>query len=235
MRLGVIDFGRLVPVFAIFTAACSDAGVVQDDPTSSLQQGLAGGGGSGVGGGGGSITVQVGLDTYVAENDSANYWDRNRVSVRGDGSGSAPVLVGLLIFDMGVPPPVPCTVTFANIVIWRLSTSNQSFKLYPANRVWTDNQANWTLAKSGVPWEVPGAMGPTDRGPAFHEFTPSAVGTQNMVLNAAGRALVQSWIFQPGANKGLVIGHETHGDGFSFASTEHFPTNRRPMLIYTCQ
>jgi hypothetical protein len=117
-----------------------------------------------------------------------------------------------------------------------LSTSNQTFKLYPATRVWNDDRTNWTLAESGGAWQVPGAMGAADRGAFFHEFTPSQSGTLSMVLNASGRALVESWVNQPSrANKGIIVGHERHGDGFSFASTE-FPTvSDRPTLVYECE
>ena len=79
-------------------------------------------------------------------------------------------------------------------------------------------------------------MGAADRGAFFHEFTPDESGTLSLVLNARGRALVESWVNQPSsANKGIIVGHETHSDGFSFASTEHPTVTYRPTLVYECE
>jgi hypothetical protein len=182
---------------------------------------------------GASNFVRAGLDTQIVENDPTNYWDRDRVTVRGDGSGSAPVMVGLVAWNLVAAPP--CNVGLATITLKVVSTSSQSFKLYPANRLWTSNVANWTLAGSGTPWQVPGAMGAADRGPAFHEFTPSQAGWHELTLNATGRALVQSWINQPGVDNGIIVGHETHSNGFSFYSFETASVIDRPTLVYTCQ
>jgi hypothetical protein len=220
----VAGCSQLLAVLALCAGACG-APSMYEGQTFNL---------TGTGGIGGPPNfVRVGLDTHIVENDPTNYWDRDRISVRGDGSGSAPVMVGLVMWDLVAAPP--CNVSFATITFRVASTSAQSFKLYPANRFWTSNVANWTLAGSGVPWQVPGAMGATDRGPAFQEFTPSQAGRQQLTLNATGLALVQSWINQPGIDNGIIVGHETHADGFSFYSFEAASVTDRPTLMYTCQ
>jgi hypothetical protein len=165
-----------------------------------------------------------------------NYGARSRISVRGNGTGAAPIMVGLIEWQL-VPPGTtdPCTVTAAEIVLNVVYTSNQSYRLYPAVREWSDGQTTWTNAEDPTAWEVPGAQGAADRGPAFLEFTPNALGPQVLVLGAAGIALVQSWANFPSANKGIIVGQEGHGDGFAFASFDNATEGARPTLNYQCQ
>ena len=146
-------------------------------------------------------------------------------------AGTAAVMVGLVKW----PVTGSCTVDSATIVLRIISTSNQVYKLYPANRAWVDSQANWTNATSTQSWQVPGALGPADRGTSFKEFTPDSAVQMQLQLDATGIALVQTWINNPALNNGIIVGHETSADGFSFASFEYANSGLRPKLVYHCQ
>jgi len=234
-RIG-IGIGALAGGFACSTESPGE----EYDPATLLQQGLGSGGlGSGTGGSSGTggapssqLISQDAVDTHIVENDSASYGSNDRISVRGDG-GTNPAMVGLIKWVL-TPPCATPTVLAARIEFRVLSTSAQTFRLYPANRAWVPTQANWGRASTGTAWDAPGAQGAQDRGPAFQDFSVGS-GDRTLALNQAGVALVQSWLIDPNVNHGLVIWHETHVDGFSFASVNH-PTAPKPTLVinYTC-
>lgn len=230
---GTVACSMLGVFCAVCAAGCSE-GAVTNESIAHVSQGIGGAGGMGT-----TFIAQTGADTQLVENDSTNYATRDRISVRGDGPGTAAVMVGLLKWNVAMPAggaPGNCNVASASITLNVVSTSSQSFKLYPANRAWTDSQANWTDATSTNAWQTPGAMGAADRGAAFKEFTPSTAGPLLLSLDSAGIALVQSWLGSFGSNnRGIVIGHETHSDGASFASFDHATFASRPKLSFTCQ
>jgi hypothetical protein len=192
----------------------------------------------------------LGTDTYLVEDVVTNYGGVDRLGIRGDRTGSSVMQVALVKWGVlpggnssggsagsgGSGPACNLNVTSATIRLYVLGTSNQSFNLYPANRDWVANEAHWTHFKSSNPWEVPGARGSLDRGAAFQSFTPSATGTLSIALNAAGLALVRSWLVNPASNHGIGIGHDTHSDGASIASFNSAIPSQRPQLIYdvTC-
>ena len=225
-------------MFGFFCALCAvgcSERAVTNESIAHVSQGIGGLGIGGSGGSGATIIVQTGSDTQLVENDSTNYATRDRISVRGDGTGTAPVMVGLVKWNVSMPSggaPGNCNVGSAAITLNVLSTSNGGYKLYPANRAWTESQANWTNATSTTAWQTPGAMGAADRGAALQEFMPSDAGPLVLPLDSA---LVQSWLGAFGNNRGIVIGHETNGDGASFASFNHATFDSRPKLSFTCQ
>jgi hypothetical protein len=149
------------------------------------------------------------------------------------------MVVGLVKWAMptgraGAGGSAPCSITGASITFKVLATSSESFHLYPANRNWVDRQANWANADTTTPWQTPGALGTTDRGPALQDFTPDSTGALTISLSAVGTALVQSWLSDPASNYGIVLGHETHTDGFSIASFDYATPSSRPTLTYQC-
>jgi hypothetical protein len=225
----VTSWSKLLAILAFSVAACA-GGTAGEETTAVTLQGFGGGFGTGV-------------DTQIVENELVNYGTRDRILVRGDGSGTAPVAVGLVKWPLaggfngtagtaGSSNTASCTVQSASIRLQIMSTSNQSFRLYPALRAWKANEANWTQATLTSAWDVAGAMSPNDRGAPFQEFTPNTTGGLSIPLNAAGIALVQAWIDQPASNFGIVLGHETHSDGFTFASFES--SLPHPILSVTC-
>src|SRR6185295_17999799 len=94
--------------------------------------------------------------------------------------------------------------------------------------------ATWTTARSGSNWEIAGATGTTDRGSAVIA-TIGAVskGLTTILFNAAGVALVQSWIGNPGANLGVILQDYVPGDALIFDSAEAATKANRPKLTIT--
>jgi len=54
-----------------------------------------------------------------------------------------------------------------------------------------------------------------------------------ITLNAAGIALVQSWVDSPSTNNGIIIDNPTVTDGLAFASREASTASNRPKLTVT--
>src|SRR5690606_23133017 len=106
-------------------------------------------------------------------------------------------------------------------------------EIYGLLRSWNESQVSWNNAASGTRWGTAGASGSGDRSStAVAQFTPSATGNLTITLNAAGLALLQSWINSPSSNHGLIIQDYGNSDGYAAYSSED-STSRRPKLTIT--
>src|SRR5205823_2029030 len=82
--------------------------------------------------------------------------------------------------------------------------------------------------------EIPGAKGTSDRGTTVvGTITAPTTGPRTISLNAAGIALVRSWINSPSTNNGILIGNPTVTDGMAFGSKEAPTALNRPKLTVT--
>lgn len=117
-------------------------------------------------------------------------------------SGAGFSAEGLLRFDVGAIPS-GSTVSAATLTLnITNATSGTPYVFYPLARAWTEAQATWNSAASGVAWASGGARGASDRGSAgVASLTPTAVGKTTITLNAAGVAAVQAWVDDPSSNR----------------------------------
>jgi len=109
-----------------------------------------------------------------------------------------------------------------------------TYNLYALKRDWWKDYATWNNYGPGYKWEIPGAKGTLDRGTTvLGTITAPSIGKRTITLNAAGIALVQSWVDDPSTNDGIIIADPTVSDGVVFDSRETSPASNRPKLTIT--
>jgi hypothetical protein len=127
--------------------------------------------------------------------------------------------------------PAGSIVQSASITLRNVNESNQTYNLYEVRRQWDESQVTWQQAATGSSWATAGALGAADRGALVGTVT-GPVGTVTINLNAAGVALVQSWV-NGSNNAGVVIAHPSNTNGIYFASSEDATLASRPRLNIT--
>lgn len=170
-------------------------------------------------------------DTYISQaNAASNFGSATTVQVDGDDpSGSGQDLVTLLKWDIS-SIPAGATVDSAEIAMSVTNASGGPYPAYAALRDWVETQANWNQAASGVNWGSPGAAGASDRGTDPVATFSGAAGPATYALNAAGLALVQSWIDTPASNRGIIVASPTTADGLDLSSRNSGTAANRPKL-----
>ncbi len=154
------------------------------------------------------------------------------IEVDGDESGGKS-LWALLSWDVSSIPP-SSAVREAVITLHVAGTSQSAgYSIFEMKRPWVEGEATWRMLSRSQPWGAPGAKARADRGAELATFSPREKGTAAIMLNDAGVALVQSWVRNPRANHGLLIGRDASSDGFSFDSRESSTPSRRPKLTVT--
>ena len=97
----------------------------------------------------------------------------------------------LMRFDVS-PIPTTATVIAVTLRVELTDATTDSYDVYALQRLWTPFEATWFVAASGVPWQTPGAQGPTDRASTNCGALTGGVGSRTIVFNTAGQQLVQS-------------------------------------------
>ncbi len=126
-------------------------------------------------------------------------------------------------------------VQSASITLNATNRTNDVYELYELKRDWIETAATWNVAMVGTNWGQAGAQAASDRGTTvLGTVTAPALGLVTIHLNAAGMAVVQSWINNPNLNFGLIFqDYVSAGDGGSFSSRETSTTTLRPKLTVT--
>ncbi|NUQ62708.1 MAG: tandem-95 repeat protein, partial [Pirellulales bacterium] len=169
-------------------------------------------------------------DTRIyALNAGTNYGSSSFIRV----DGAPSVIDGLLRWDLSAIP-AGSAVESVRMSLDILDATSGSYDVYALKRNWVEGEATWIHASAGNAWEIPGAMGASDRGTAvLGVVTASALGPAVVELNEQGVALVQSWIIDPASNHGLVIHREGVSKDFEFSSREAVTPASRPKLEVT--
>lgn len=172
------------------------------------------------------------LDTNILEGAPDKNDGRNN-DVEGD--GDAPSKTGmdtviLLRWDVS-SIPAGSTVESATLRFHLKNGTKEPYLFYEVKRAWAEREATWKVWASGQGWEVPGGRGPQDRGTEpLGRLTGPTGGVAAVPLNAAGVALVQSWVNNSAANLGLMLLNYDTTDGVEIFSREHKQPAERPML-----
>lgn len=112
--------------------------------------------------------------------------------------------------------------------------SNETFSFYEAKQAWNESKATWNLYDTSKSWQVAGGSGANDRGTTvLGSFSADPLGTYTITLNAAGIALVQSWVSSPSANHGLFLLGPSTTNRLEFRSSEYGTKSKRPKLSVT--
>ena len=172
-------------------------------------------------------------DTVISESAAAaSYGSVTSLTVDGDyPTGASLDLFALVKWDISSIPP-GCRVVSAELGLNVTNSTTQSYGIHAMNRAWSETEATWLLASAEVPWQMPGAAGPADRGgDLLGTAACGGLGWQSIALNELGVALVQSWIEWPESNHGIVIADTVSFDGLAFSSREAAKAALRPKLV----
>jgi hypothetical protein len=153
-----------------------------------------------------------------------------------------------------VRPTIPWTATItAAKLTFQITTaaSANAFNIHGLKRYWPENEVSWNFYRKTVicqdklcdpttpalyPWQIAGAKGANDRGDLVGTIPANATGRTTVTLNAAGLALIQSWVggrltgVQP---TGFIIVNEAATRTLSVRSSEASVITERPLLEVT--
>ncbi len=184
-----------------------------------------------------TATFQDGAGGYTGTRDTRLYANSPTANAGSNPKlqvNSSPGLTTLLLWDVS-SIPAGSTVESVSFTINVTNSSVRTYEIYEVLKPWVESEATWNRAAAGLDWEVPGAAGATDRGSTvLGTVQVGANGLATVTLNSAGVAVVQSWIDNPGTNRGLVIQNYSVGpDGLDFDSSEATTIANRPKLSIT--
>jgi len=172
-------------------------------------------------------------DTYMSEvRPDTNYGTSGTLWADGDDGNGKDRAVLLKWENLNIP--VGSTVKSATITLNVTNPSKGTYELYALKPNWVDTEVTWNLYATGQNWQVPGAKGTSDRSSTMLGIVAaSSIGPYTITLNAAGIALVQSWVDDPSKNQGLIIDDLIATDGLAFDSSEASTASNRPKLTVT--
>jgi len=158
----------------------------------------------------------------------------NATTLRADGDDGSGKDTYALLRWTSLTIPAGSTVKSATLTLTVTNPTDGTYELYALKRNWSQSQSNWNSYKTGNNWETSGAKGTSDRGTTVvGTVTALSTGQCTITLNAAGIALVQSWVDDPSTNNGLIIADPTVSDGLVFDSRETATASNRPKLTIT--
>jgi len=186
----------------------------------------------------GSQHTGVTTDTWLSStSQAANYGGDDNFSV-------SPVNVGLLRFDVSaIAPSTPIVAAELHIKTEDFGLASGSVQVFQVLQAWTEGTgqgasgvANYTQRMSATSWANAGAGTPGSRSSTMlAQFVPAAISTDYTVtFNAAGVAMVQSWVDTPSSNAGMAFVVTSGGGNVNFQSREA-GANSAPLLVITTQ
>jgi len=169
-------------------------------------------------------------DTYINQwFPDTNYGWYNTMSIRPVNYASS-----LLFFDL-TSIPAYANVISAQLGVWCTGTGGQTVDVcsFRVLRQWVDSQATWNIARTSVPWGLPGCDHTiTDRTPDFESLV--TVLAESRWYTWTLTSMVQTWVASPSLNQGVILkGYGNHFVQFAFASSEYWNKDLRPRLKVT--
>ena len=140
--------------------------------------------------------------------------------------------VALLRWSLEDPAVPPVETLYAVAIDLQVTDPTiASFDLFPLRKNWNEAQASWSNASSSVPWEAPGASGPSDRGPTpVGVVDAKSIGRYRTWLNPAGELLIKDWLANPSHNQGFALEGD-HYDAVVFVAREDKVKAAPPRLV----
>jgi hypothetical protein len=168
-------------------------------------------------------------DTKLLSNEAdTNFGSDTRLELDG-----GPDETSLLYWDLAAIPG-GSTVQSVDITINITEISGASYEIYDVKQAWKEDEATWNIFASGQGWQVPGASGDSDKGNTpFGYPDGNNTGLATFSLNAAGVAMVQSWIDDPSTNHGFILQDYSAGNSMDFTSRETATIAERPKITIT--
>ena len=139
----------------------------------------------------------------------------------------------LLYWDLASIPP-GSIVHSVDVTMNITNGSGHNYEFYESLQPWVESEATWNQYASGQSWQVAGADGSLDRGSTSFGIISGGRGLATISLNAAGVAVVQSWVDNPSSNHGfIVLNYISASNGLDFSSRETGTLSVRPKLTVT--
>lgn len=191
---------------------------------------------------GGPVTVsfqdgQAPTSSYAGTRDTMLDGDSPTAKNGADSSLSVEAdteVLALLSWDLSAAIPTTAIVESASITLEISDKSPETFSLYEARRPWNEANATWNVWNTGSSWQTAGGYGVGDRGTvALGSFSAADTGAVTFSLNAAGVALVQQWVANPGSNRGFFLDGAGTSNRLEFRASEYGTKAKRPRLSVT--
>ncbi|MGQ9715542.1 MAG: DNRLRE domain-containing protein, partial [Anaerolineae bacterium] len=170
-------------------------------------------------------------DTFLFQYDpDVNYGAWWRMTMRAGGAKRP-----ILRFDLS-SIPVGAQVLSATMRLFTNETQDPAGRsttvdVYKVLRPWAEMAATWNQANAGIPWELAGCNGPTDR-----DLTSAAtvtVNAPNAAYDFTITPLVQGWVQDPATNHGVLLIASGGTVTYEFYSSEWSNPLVYPTLIVT--
>ena len=188
------------------------------------------------GGGFTTVSFQEGVNGYAGTEDthldstapSTSFGGVDRIEM--DGSPDMSVILKWDISSI----PAGSNVESVEISVFIRNGSTVLYDIYEMLRPWQEGSATWNQFAAGQNWQIAGANGSQDRGTTALGVLTGPRGATTLTLNAAGVAVVQSWVDNPSSNNGFVfLDYDEGSNGLSFFSSERRDVEVRPQLTIT--
>jgi hypothetical protein len=162
------------------------------------------------------------IDSHVSSTKSTTNYG-TATTLLADGSDTTYGRV-MSVFRWDVSSiPSTASVDSVKLTLQVVNKSAGTYKLFPLNAGWSEASVTYS------------SLNPLSNiGAEIGSFIPSATGSKQITLNAAGIALVKGWINGSVANNGFII-IDASTDGLDMSSSEHATISQRPMLSVTYQ
>jgi len=170
-------------------------------------------------------------DSYIIGNQATTNFGASR-ELELDGNPDKAALIRWELSGI----PAGSTILSASIRLYVVDNSTDTFEIYALNRAFSEGQVNYQRAAVGQNWSGLGATGAADRGSTvLGVVTAPSTGYNTIDLNAAGVAVLQSWLNNPASNFGFIFQDyaDASTNGLDFASSEATNTSTRPRLTIT--
>jgi hypothetical protein len=184
-----------------------------------------------------TVSFQDGVNGYNGTRDTklranfatTNYGTADELELDGDPDESA-----ILFWDL-TNIPVGSIIQSVDITVNITNTSGATYEIYDLKQSWIESEATWNDYATGQSWEVAGADGSGDRGSTeFGTIDGDTLGASTVSLNAAGVAIVQSWVDDPSSNQGFIIqDYVAATNSLDFSSRETTTIADRPKITVT--
>ena len=140
------------------------------------------------------------------------------------------VKTGLVKFDLSSVTAM-AQVSQAQIGLYVTYGSGNpvTMEAYQVTKPWAEDSASWMDAAAGMPWEMPGAMGPSDHAARFSDRVSFGGGGRWVWFDVTH--LAQMWVMDPSSNNGIVImGSGATNSELEFTASEYVVPFARPQL-----
>ncbi|MES1182942.1 MAG: DNRLRE domain-containing protein [Myxococcales bacterium] len=131
--------------------------------------------------------------------------------------------------------PANAIVDFAYVRLDVHDGSVATFDIHQVNGAWEELSVNWTQRDATHIWTGPGCNStPSDRTSAPVARFVGTSGLRTITLNGLGPAMIQNWLVNPSANKGIIIRNATGTlDSLGVHSSNYSVASLRPTLGFT--